>query len=90
MTKPKKRTEIAVAKFSSFTIEGWTRGTDFSLRVGGVHDVLDYTDGEIRLKTGRGILTVSGKRLTLVLYENRAVEIGGFWEVIRLDAARIS
>ena len=80
----KERLTAIKGPLSSFHIEADRSPSGFSVKVGGIIAVTDYTDEKISLKGHGGRLIVSGKRLRMTVYEDKTVEILGRVEIMEM------
>lgn len=62
---------------SDFSIEAVRTGRGISLTVSGIVGISELTDTEVVLKSHRAKLSVTGKKLSLTVFEGRVVEIDG-------------
>lgn len=62
---------------SDFSIEAHRTGRGISLTVSGIVGISELTDTEVVLKSHRAKLSVTGKKLSLTVFEGRVVEIDG-------------
>lgn len=47
--------------------------------------IVEYEDGQVRVKTGKRIVTVTGRRLTLESYDGNIVVVSGNIAGVRFD-----
>lgn len=67
----------------SFHLEACRIRGGMSIVVGGIIGISDFGDGEVTLKTHSGRVSVTGKGLSVTVYEGGSVEIVGFAKEIK-------
>ncbi len=75
--KIKSRANESKALISRFHLEMERCAGGFSLQVGGVLRIAEYTPTAVRLMCDKFSLSVMGEALSVSLYENKTVEISG-------------
>ncbi len=69
---------------SPFHIEADRSPAGLTVRVGGIIGIAEYSDELVLLKSHGGRLTLTGKRLSITVYEDKTVEICGRVEGMEL------
>lgn len=64
-------------QFSEFHLEMDKNQKGISMLVGGTFSIKEYGDNSCILKTEIGSINISGKGLSISVYENKTVEISG-------------
>ena len=74
---------LRVGKLSPFHINAERCCAGLCLQIGGVVGIEDFSDESVTLCSHGGRVFVSGKRLSLCVYEDNTVEISGRVEEVR-------
>ena len=86
MTKGEKNDDRVLrnysAALSTFRIEGERCSRGICMRFSGTIGINEFSEELIELKNHGGRVTVKGKRLKAVIFENRQVEVNGRIEAV--------
>jgi hypothetical protein len=80
MTRKEKSTVIPPLKhtlFPNYRIEAEGNSSYSSVTVSGVHHVVNFTDEAVKINTRKDSIEFFGKNISLVIFEERTVEISG-------------
>ncbi len=77
MTKSTENKNIPKPPSYSFRLEAERSRHGMSVIISGIIGINDFTDERVLLKSHGGRITVSGKRLTVSVFEHNCVEIVG-------------
>lgn len=69
----------------SFRMEADGRGNFISVTFTGILSVKELSDNEIAISTKREFIELSGKKLSITVFENKTVEISGNVESIKFS-----
>ena len=64
-------------KFGSFSLEAYKAGGKIKILICGVIGINDFSTEQIYLTTQGGRITILGNNLSLIILENKCVEIHG-------------
>lgn len=81
--KDKPKEKAIGSAFSPFHIEADRNSAGLSVFVSGIVGITDFTDLSVTLKSHSGKVCISGKRLSVCVYEGNTVEVSGRVEDIR-------
>ena len=70
---------------SDFSLEAVRRGRGISLTVSGVVAISELTDTNVVLKSHKARLLITGKSISLAVFEGRVVEIGGIIQSVEFS-----
>lgn len=77
MTKTKRERSSPPSPMSRFNLEANRHVRGMSMLIGGVVGIREYSDETMILATHGGRVGISGRRLSLTIYENNSVEVVG-------------
>lgn len=80
---------LVTASVSDFNIEITRSTRGVSVVISGAIGIFELTDSQIGVLTHKARVTVLGSKLSLVVYEGRALEISGRVEDIQLKYGKI-
>ena len=89
MTEKGKKTVGVVRNYSaglsSFRMEGERCPRGICLRFAGIIGINEFSDNLIEINNHSGRVLISGKRLRVVVFENKQVEINGRVETVEFS-----